>query len=223
MLAGSRVTVRRFGCTPVRGTAAMGAGIGGVGRECRGRTSSLARAVAGRRRILAPSYVASAVRTNLCGRMTGTAVYEIRRARTREELAAALALRHDVFCVEQGVPERDELDGRDHEGIHLVAVRDGELLATCRIVLVGSTAQFSRLAVRRSARRQGIATALLGARRRGVAAGRGAADRAPRPDLRSRAIRAGRLPPARPGLLGGGDRAHRDGEAPRLSVPCRFA
>ena len=70
--------------------------------------------------------------------MTGTAVYEVRRARSREELAAALELRHAVFCVEQGVPERDELDGRDHEGIHLVAVRDGELLATCRIVLVGS-------------------------------------------------------------------------------------
>ena len=96
-----------------------------------------------------------------CGIMTGTAVTEIRRAKTREELEAALALRHDVFCVEQGVPERDELDGRDHEGIHLVAVRDGELLATCRILLVGSTAQFSRLAVRTTARRQGIATALL--------------------------------------------------------------
>ncbi len=93
--------------------------------------------------------------------MTGTAVFGIRRARSREELAAALELRHGVFCVEQGVPERDELDGRDHEGIHLVAVRDGELLATCRILLVGTTAQFSRLAVRMSARRQGIATALL--------------------------------------------------------------
>ncbi len=93
--------------------------------------------------------------------MTGTAVTEIRRAKTREELEAALQLRHAVFCVEQGVPERDELDGRDHEGIHLVAVRDGELLATCRILLVGSTAQFSRLAVRTTARRQGIATALL--------------------------------------------------------------
>ena len=76
-------------------------------------------------------------------------------------MAAALALRHAVFCVEQGVPERDELDGRDDEGIHLVAVRDGDLLATCRILLVGSTAQFSRLAVRTTARRQGIATALL--------------------------------------------------------------
>jgi predicted GNAT family N-acyltransferase len=94
-------------------------------------------------------------------RSTGTAVIEIRRAQSREELAAALELRHAVFCVEQGVPEHDELDGRDHEGIHLVAVRDGELLATCRIVLVGTTAQFSRLAVRMSARRQGIATALL--------------------------------------------------------------
>jgi predicted GNAT family N-acyltransferase len=93
--------------------------------------------------------------------MTGTAVYEIRRARSREELAAALELRHNVFCVEQGVPERDEVDGRDPEGIHLVAVADGELLGTCRVLMVGSTAQFSRLAVRRSARRRGIATALL--------------------------------------------------------------
>jgi predicted GNAT family N-acyltransferase len=103
----------------------------------------------------------SAARTNLWGRMTGTAVYEIRRARTREELAAALALRHDVFCVEQGVPVYEELDGRDGEGVHLVAVSDGALLATCRLLFVGPTVQFSRLAVRTSARRQGIATALL--------------------------------------------------------------
>jgi predicted GNAT family N-acyltransferase len=106
---------------------------------------------------------ASGAQPLICKWMTGTAVYEIRRARTREELAAALEIRHEVFCVEQGVPERDELDGRDHEGIHLVAVRDGEVVATCRIVLVGTTAQFSRLAVRRSGRRQRIATALLAA------------------------------------------------------------
>jgi predicted GNAT family N-acyltransferase len=95
--------------------------------------------------------------------------YEVRRARTPQELDAALKLRYDVFCVEQGVPEREELDGRDHEGIHLVAVAidegaddgDGEILGTCRLVMVGRTVQFSRLAVRTSARRQGIATALL--------------------------------------------------------------
>ncbi len=93
--------------------------------------------------------------------MSATVRYEIRRARGSDELAAALRLRHEVFCVEQGVPEREELDGRDHEGIHLVAVEESELLGTCRLLLVGRTAQFSRLAVRADARRRGIATALL--------------------------------------------------------------
>jgi predicted GNAT family N-acyltransferase len=87
--------------------------------------------------------------------------YEIRRARGHDELDAALRLRHDVFCGEQGVPENEELDGRDGEGIHLVAVADGEMLGTCRLLLIGSTVQFSRLAVRNSQRRRGIATALL--------------------------------------------------------------
>jgi predicted GNAT family N-acyltransferase len=87
--------------------------------------------------------------------------YEIRRANGERELDEALRLRHDVFCVEQGVPEHEEVDGRDPDGIHLVAVGDGELLGTCRVLMVGNTAQFSRLAVRASARRRGIATALL--------------------------------------------------------------
>ena len=93
--------------------------------------------------------------------MTGTLAYDVRRARGEREMAAALALRHEVFCVEQGVPEHEELDGRDHEALHLVAVSDGQLLGVCRLLLVGTTAQFSRLAVRASARRRGIATALL--------------------------------------------------------------
>ena len=40
-------------------------------------------------------------------------------------------------------------------------MRDDEVVATCRLVFVGTTVQFSRLAVRRDARRLGIATALL--------------------------------------------------------------
>ncbi len=92
--------------------------------------------------------------------MSNIAHYEVRRARG-EEMEAAVQLRYDVFCAEQGVPEREELDGRDGEAIHLVAVSNGELLGTCRVLMVGSTAQFSRLAVRASARRQGIARALL--------------------------------------------------------------
>lgn len=93
--------------------------------------------------------------------MAATVDYEVRRAQDDHELREALALRHEVFCVEQGVPQREEVDGRDPEGIHLVAVADGQLLATCRLLIVGRTVQFSRLAVRPSARRRGIATALL--------------------------------------------------------------
>ncbi|MFL5822442.1 MAG: GNAT family N-acetyltransferase [Solirubrobacteraceae bacterium] len=93
--------------------------------------------------------------------MTATVDYEVRRALGEHELQAALALRHEVFCVEQGVPEREEVDGRDPEGIHLVAVADGQLLGTCRLVVVARTVQFSRLAVRSASRRRGIATALL--------------------------------------------------------------
>jgi predicted GNAT family N-acyltransferase len=74
---------------------------------------------------------------------------------------AALQLRYDVFCVEQGVPQREEVDGRDPEGIHLVAVAAGRLLGTCRLLLIGRTVQFSRLAVHPAVRRRGIATALL--------------------------------------------------------------
>jgi predicted GNAT family N-acyltransferase len=93
--------------------------------------------------------------------VAATVDYEVRRARGQRELNDALALRHAVFCVEQGVPEREELDGRDPEGIHLVAVARGQLLATCRLLVVGRTVQFSRLAVQPTARRRGIATALL--------------------------------------------------------------
>ncbi len=87
--------------------------------------------------------------------------YQIRSVRSRAELEAAMDLRYEVFCVEQGVPEREERDGRDHDALHLIAVADGEVLGTCRLVFVGSTVQFSRLAVRRDVRRQRIATALL--------------------------------------------------------------
>jgi predicted GNAT family N-acyltransferase len=93
--------------------------------------------------------------------VTGTVAYEVRRARGEGELEAALQLRYEVFCLEQGVPRREELDGRDPEGIHLVAMSHGELVGTCRLVMVGATAQLSRLAVKPSARRRGVASALL--------------------------------------------------------------
>jgi predicted GNAT family N-acyltransferase len=93
--------------------------------------------------------------------VAATVGYEVRRIRDQREMDAALKLRHDVFCVEQGVPQREEVDGRDPEGIHLAAVAAGRLLGTCRLLLIGRTVQFSRLAVHSAVRRRGIATALL--------------------------------------------------------------
>jgi predicted GNAT family N-acyltransferase len=95
---------------------------------------------------------------------TGTPIaaeFEIQRPTTRAEMEAALALRYEVFCVEQGVPRREERDGRDHDATHLIAVKDDIVIATCRLVFVGTTVQFSRFAVARTARRQGVASAML--------------------------------------------------------------
>jgi len=88
---------------------------------------------------------------------------EIRRADGRAELDALLDLRHRVFCLEQGVPKREEIDGRDGDAVHLVALRseDGRVVGTCRLLFVDRTVQLSRLAVEPDVRRQGIATALL--------------------------------------------------------------
>jgi predicted GNAT family N-acyltransferase len=95
------------------------------------------------------------------GTPTAAAGFEIREIATRAEMEAALTLRHEVFCVEQGVPRSEERDGRDHDALHLIALQAGQVVATCRLVFVGTTVQFSRLAVQREARRQGIAAALL--------------------------------------------------------------
>jgi predicted GNAT family N-acyltransferase len=88
---------------------------------------------------------------------------EIRRPRDEPELAAALALREEVFCGEQGVTLDGDRDGRDDEALQLVAV-DREVVGTCRLLIEpGGTAKFARLCVRRSARGRGIAGRLLAA------------------------------------------------------------
>jgi predicted GNAT family N-acyltransferase len=97
---------------------------------------------------------------------------EIRRADGRTEMDALLDLRHRVFCIEQGVPKREEIDGRDGDAIHLVALREGRVVGTCRLLFVDRTVQLSRLAVEPEARREGVATALLHEADREAAAAR---------------------------------------------------
>jgi predicted GNAT family N-acyltransferase len=98
----------------------------------------------------------------------------VRRPRDEEELAAALALRIEVFCGEQGVTFDGDRDGLDDEALHLVAIGDGgEVIGTCRVLVApGGTARFGRLCVRPSARGSGVGGLLLGeAEREARAAG----------------------------------------------------
>jgi predicted GNAT family N-acyltransferase len=88
-------------------------------------------------------------------------VIEVRPARDDAELSAALALRHEVFVVEQRVPVEDEIDGRDDRALHLVAIEAGAVVATCRLLPDGATIKLGRMAVAAPARRRGIASALL--------------------------------------------------------------
>ena len=86
---------------------------------------------------------------------------EVRAARGEAEVRAALDLRHEVFVAEQGVPLADERDHHDAGALHLVAVRDGEVVGTCRLVAAGDTGQLGRMAVARAERGRGIAARLL--------------------------------------------------------------
>ena len=82
-------------------------------------------------------------------------------ARTDDEVAAALALRSRVFCDEQGVSFESDQDGRDPEATHIVAVDDGAVIGTCRLLFRGHVARLGRLAVEPERRGDGIAAEIL--------------------------------------------------------------
>lgn len=86
---------------------------------------------------------------------------QVRPTRDDAEIAAALALREEVFCGEQGVSLAEERDGRDEEALHLVVVDDGVVVATCRLLVEGATVKLGRMAVSRTRRGLGLARALI--------------------------------------------------------------
>jgi len=88
-------------------------------------------------------------------------VIDVRPARDQAEVDAALALRYDVFCIEQGVSLEEERDGRDDEALHLVAVDGGVVVATCRLLSEGPEVKLGRMAVAPSHRGRRLAAALL--------------------------------------------------------------
>ncbi|SFU90934.1 Predicted N-acyltransferase, GNAT family [Methylobacterium sp. 174MFSha1.1] len=77
---------------------------------------------------------------------------------------AAMALRHDVFVVEQGVPADEEIDADDPVATHFVALVEGEVVGTLRVVFKPESpgqAKIGRVAVRRDRRGSGIARRMM--------------------------------------------------------------
>ena len=96
------------------------------------------------------------------------------RLATAEDLPAVYALRYDVFVRGQGVPEELERDELDAVADHAVALRDGIVVGTGRLVdgridedsrlepgTAGTVGTIGRMAVADSARGSGTGRALL--------------------------------------------------------------
>lgn len=84
---------------------------------------------------------------------------------TLEELYAILALRAEVFVVEQNCPYQD-LDGKDQKGLHLCGYADdGTLIAYTRILKKGISyadyASIGRVITKASARGGGLGYELM--------------------------------------------------------------
>ena len=76
-----------------------------------------------------------------------------------EDMDAVFALRHEVFVIGQDVPEELERDELDAVSDHAVALVDGAVVGTGRLL---PTATVGRMAVASSVRGQGIGAAVLG-------------------------------------------------------------
>ncbi len=87
---------------------------------------------------------------------------DIRETDSEAALEAAFAIRRAVFCAEQGVPERLEIDGRDNACRHYLVRRDGVPVATARVRTIGpGEAKIERVAVLAPLRGNGIGTRLM--------------------------------------------------------------
>lgn len=74
-----------------------------------------------------------------------------------------------MFCGEQGVDLGAERDGHDDEALHVVAVGEGDLLGTCRVLVRDGVGRLARMAVEPAARGHGIGAALLAEAERAAA------------------------------------------------------
>ncbi len=86
---------------------------------------------------------------------------EVRPALDEDEVEAAKELRLRVFSGEQGIPRDGEIDGLDPASTHIVAVRRGTIVGTCRLRFPRGHCKLERMVVAENLRRTGIGTELL--------------------------------------------------------------
>jgi predicted GNAT family N-acyltransferase len=91
---------------------------------------------------------------------------DVRPARDQAEVDQALALREQVFCVEQGVELAADQDGLDDFAVHIVAVESERVVGTCRVLVEGDVGRLGRMAVEAPARGRGLGAAILAAAER---------------------------------------------------------
>ncbi|MDB5505888.1 MAG: family N-acetyltransferase [Devosia sp.] len=74
---------------------------------------------------------------------------------------AAFTLRRQVFVWEQHVPPEEELDADDLTATHFVAVSEGEVAGTLRLIERADDMKIGRVAVHPAFRSRGIAKAMM--------------------------------------------------------------
>ena len=106
--------------------------------------------------------------------MTAAPSVTVRLVTHIDALAAAYAVRHDVFVLEQGVPPELELDDLDATADHLVAYDGERAIGAGRLVVeeagfegaeasLGPVGHLGRIAVRAPDRGRGLGVALVAA------------------------------------------------------------
>jgi predicted GNAT family N-acyltransferase len=91
---------------------------------------------------------------------------EIKLVGTEAELEAAIAVRFRVFVGEQSIPPEEELDEADAAATHAIALCQGKVVGTGRLVAIDNTedgngAKIGRMAVDSAWRRHGIGGRIL--------------------------------------------------------------
>ncbi|PKB68496.1 MAG: hypothetical protein BZY81_01860 [SAR202 cluster bacterium Io17-Chloro-G4] len=86
----------------------------------------------------------------------------IKQVESEEDMEAAIAVRFRVFVDEQSIPPEEELDEADATATHAIAVSDGSVVGTGRLVWADDgSAHIGRMAVDAPWRRKGVGGEIL--------------------------------------------------------------